>query len=87
MDGGTVDGIDLASKATYGEGAVGSEEYDFAEAAIMAIEVDGIRYDLPEAKFENLIQGYGFGHTTQNVANMSWISLAHKPSLIPGWLI
>ncbi|MEJ6509005.1 MAG: hypothetical protein QNL76_06340 [Octadecabacter sp.] len=52
VDGGTTEGPDLASKATYGDGAVGCEEYDFAEAAIMAIEVDGIRYSLPEAKFE-----------------------------------
>jgi hypothetical protein len=52
VDGGTTDGIDLASKATYGDGVVGCEEYDFAEAAIMAIEVDGIRYPLPEATFE-----------------------------------
>jgi hypothetical protein len=52
VDGGTTKGVDLASKATYGEGVVGGEEYDFAEAAIMAIEVDGIRYSLPEARFD-----------------------------------
>ena len=52
VDAGTNDGTDLATTATYGEGAVGGEEYDFAEAAIMAVEVDGIRYSLPEASFE-----------------------------------
>lgn len=52
VDGGTIDGTDLATTATYGEGVVGDEEYDFAEAAIMAVEVDGIQYSLPEASFE-----------------------------------
>ncbi|MDB4244247.1 hypothetical protein N9822_00350 [bacterium] len=52
VDGYGPDGEDLATTATYGEGVVGSEEYDHAEYAIVAIEVDGKRYLLPEASFE-----------------------------------
>jgi hypothetical protein len=52
VDGYGPNGVDLATKATYGEGVVGGEEYESAEAAIMAIEIDGIRYALPEATFE-----------------------------------
>jgi hypothetical protein len=53
VDGHGPNGVDLASKATYGEGIVGSEEYEYAEAAILGLEIDGIRYLLPEATFEN----------------------------------
>ena len=52
VDGYGPNGEDLATTATYGEGVVGSEEYDHAENAIVAIEVDGKRYLLPEASFE-----------------------------------
>ena len=52
VDGYGPNGEDLATTATYGEGVVGSEEYDHAEYAIVAIEVDGKRYLLPEASFE-----------------------------------
>lgn len=52
VDGFGPNGVDLATKATYGEGVVGGEDYESAEAAIMAIEIDGIRYALPEATFE-----------------------------------
>ena len=43
---------DLATRATYGDGVVGGEETDHRECAIMALEVDGIKYSLPEANFE-----------------------------------
>lgn len=52
VDGFGPNGVDLATKATYGEGVVGGEDYESAEAAIMAIEIDGIRHALPEATFE-----------------------------------
>ena len=52
VEGFGPNGLDLATKATYGEGIVGVEEYENAEEAIMAVEVDGQRYSLPEATFE-----------------------------------
>ena len=52
VDGGGPNGQDLATKATYGEGIVGGEEYEYSESAIVAIEIDSIRYPLPEATFE-----------------------------------
>lgn len=55
VDGYVKDGdevaTDLATTATYGEGVVGSEEYENAELAIKGLEVDGKRYLLPEAVF------------------------------------
>lgn len=44
--------VDLATTATYGEGIVGGQEYEYAEYAIMALEIDGNTYELPEAKFD-----------------------------------
>lgn len=56
VDGYVKDGdevaTDLATTATYGEGVVGSEEYENAELAIKGLEVDGKRYLLPEAVFK-----------------------------------
>ena len=52
VDGGGPNGVDLANKATYGDGVVGGEDYEYAEAAIMAVEIDGARYSLPEATFQ-----------------------------------
>ena len=52
VDGFVKDGNDVATTATYGEGVVGSEEYEHAEAAIVGLEVDGKRYSLPEAVFK-----------------------------------
>jgi len=52
VDGVGPNGEDLATRATYGEGAVSGEEYEYAEAAIMEVELDGARYTLPEARFQ-----------------------------------
>ncbi|MDB3948435.1 hypothetical protein N9370_01540 [Paracoccaceae bacterium] len=45
-------GMDLATTATYLEGAVGGEEYQSAECAINGIQIAGKDYALPEATFE-----------------------------------
>jgi len=45
-------GSDFATTATYMENVVGGEEYESSESAIDAIEIDGIKYSLPQAKFD-----------------------------------
>lgn len=52
VEGVGPNGEDLATRATYGEGAVGGEDYEYAEAAIMEVELDGVKYALPEATFQ-----------------------------------